>query len=94
MRKRKRTRWLFYIPFWLLIVASFGGLAAMQFSRYYGYRQELDRLIAAIEEEAQIALDIAHRQAFFASDAYIEQAAREQLGFIMPDEFVFVNIAG
>ena len=91
-RARKRIRMLFYIPFWILIISMFGGLIILQLSSYMAYRQELDGLLAMLEEEQQVAVDLRHRQAFYESDAYIEMLARERLGFVRQDEIVFRNI--
>jgi len=54
---------------------------------------QLDRLAAELAREVQAGEDLRYRQAFYASDAYIEQLARERLGFIRQDEIVFQNIA-
>ena len=92
-KRRNKTRLYLYVPFWLLIAGMFIGLLAIQYSRYEGYRQELNRLQAELEREQQIAMDIRHRQAFYESDAYIEQLAREMLNFVREDEIIFQNIA-
>ena len=91
-RKRKKSRLYLYVPFWLLIIGMFVGLIAMQLSRYENYRHELNRLQAELAYEQQIAIDLRYRQAFYESDAYIEQLARG-LGFIRQDEIIFQNIA-
>ena len=91
--KRRTTRWYFYIPFWLLIIGMFSALTVMQMSRFEGYQLQLDRLAAELAREVQAGEDLRYRQAFYASDAYIEQLARERLGFIRQDEIVFQNIA-
>ena len=91
--KRKKSQLFLYIPFWLLIIGMFVGLIAMQLSRYENYRYELNRLQAELAHEQQVGIDLRHRQAFYESDAYIEQLAREMLGFIRQDEVVFQNIA-
>lgn len=92
-RKKKKTRMFLYIPFWVLIVGMFIGLFAIQYSRYQDYRIELDRLTLELAREEQAASDLRYRQAFYESDAYIEQLAREMLGFVRQDEIVFQNIA-
>ena len=89
---KKKTKWLFYIMFWLLIIVMFGSLFVSQFSIYLGLADELDRLYADKARERQIAADLRYQQAFFESDAYIEYLARERLGLVMPNEIIFVNI--
>ena len=93
MRKRRKARMYLYIPFWLLIIGMFAGLIAIQLGRYNDYRIELDRLTIEFRQEEQIAEDLRYRQAFYESDTYIEQLAREMLGFIRQDEIIFQNIA-
>ena len=92
-RKRKKPRWYLYIPFWILILGMFSGLIVSQMSRFEGYQQQLDRLTAELANERQIGEDLRHRQAFYASDAYIERLAREMLDFVRRDEIIFQNIA-
>jgi len=91
--KRRNPRWYFYLPFWLLIIGMFSALTVMQMSRFEGYRQQLDRLEAELTRERQAGADLRYRQAFYASDAYIERLARERLGFVRQDEILFQNIA-
>ena len=64
----------------------------MQMSRFEGYQQQLNRLQADLAREVQAGEDLRYRQAFYASDAYIERLARERLGFVRRDEIVFQNI--
>ena len=82
-----------FVPFWLFILAMFGGLIIIQMQNYSGYRRELDRLNAELAAEEQVAIDLRYQQAFIGSPAYIEQLAREMLGFVRQDEIVFRNIA-
>ena len=92
-RNKRKAKMYLYIPFWILILGMFLGLFAMQLSRYYDYRHELDRLSAELAAEQQTASDLRYQEAFIGSPAYIEQLAREMLGFVRQDEIVFRNIA-
>ena len=91
--KKSKIKWLLYGPLWILIIGAFTGLIVVQLAEYESYRIELDRLTAELIYEQQVAQDLRHRQAFYESDAYIEQLAREMLGFVRQDEIVFQNIA-
>lgn len=71
----------------------FSALTVMQMSRFEGYQQQLNRLETELAREVQVGEDLRYRQAFYASDAYIEQLARERLGFVRQDEIIFQNIA-
>jgi len=91
--KRKKPRLYLFIPFWIIIVGMFIGMFVVQFSQYEDYRRELNRLQAELAIEEQISANIIHQQAFYESDAYIEQLARDRLGFVRPDEVIFINIS-
>ena len=93
MKKRRRLSMFLYVPFWMLIVGAFTGLLITQMSRHEYYRRDLERLQAELAREQQIAYDLKYRRAFYESDAYIEQLARERLGFVRQDEIIFQNIA-
>ena len=92
-KAKSKARLLFYVPFWLLIIGTFIGLAVMQFSRYEEYRLELNRLVAETEQAEQVEANLRYQQAFYESDAFIEQLAREWLNFVRQDEIIFVNTA-
>jgi cell division protein FtsB len=71
----------------------FSGAILMQASSYNHYRRELNYALEELEYERKIHESLLDQMAFYESDMYIEQLAREQLGFVRPDEIVFVNIA-
>jgi len=85
----QRPNWFFYVPFWLLIVVMFLGLMIIQVSQYNEYRAQLNALIADYEYQRREAERLYYQMAFYGSDAYIEQQARERLHFIRPDEIIF-----
>jgi len=93
VRRKRKPRMIFYVPFWILIVGMFIGLMAIQFSRYEDYRLQLDRLSAELNAEEQVAADLRQQQAFYGSDAHIERLARELLNYVRHDEIIFRNIA-
>ena len=89
----KRSGRLFIVLVWAFILLVFSSLGIVQLNRYRSYRRESDRLAAAIQAELETAQDIQRQREFFASDQFIIQTARDRLGLIMPDEWVFVNVA-
>lgn len=93
--KPKQKKWArtLYLLFWLLIVVMFSGLLVMQASRYSIARKELDRVQAELAHEERIYDDLQDQIVYYESDAYIEQLARDQLGYVRPDEIMFVNVA-
>lgn len=94
MRKAKRkTSMILYVPFWGLIIAMFTGLIITQASRYNAYRRELLRVNEDLKQEQKVYDDLQDQIVYYESDAYIEQLARDQLGYVRPDEIVIVNDA-
>jgi cell division protein FtsB len=91
--KKKKAKTLMFMAFCLCITAVFAGAIISQASGYNHYRRELNQAMADLETEKQIHYDLLEQMAFYESDAYIERLAREQLGYVRPDEIVFVNIA-
>ena len=87
--KKRRAYMYFYIPFWLLIVSVFVGFMITQLALHETYVAELESLHAELAIEEQIARDLQYRQFFYQSDAYIEQLAREMLGFVRENEVIF-----
>jgi cell division protein FtsB len=92
-KRKRRWRLLFFVPFWLLIVVISLSVLYLQASTYLEYKRELDRVTADIRTAENEYEDIQNKRAYYESDAYIEQLAREMLGYIRPDEIVFYNVA-
>jgi len=85
----QRPNWFIYVPFWLLIVAMFLGLMIIQIGQYNDYRSQLNALIAEYDYQRQEAERLSYELAFYGTDAFIEQQARERLRFVRPDEILF-----
>lgn len=79
--------------FWLLLTGTFAGLMANQASRYGHFNSELKQVRENLEREKKIYEQLKDQRLYYDSDAYVEQLARDQLGYVRPDEIVFVNIA-
>ncbi len=81
---------IFYMSFWFVLFVAIVYVIAVQFGRY----EELDLQVQALSRE--IDVELAYKQQLedekymSANDAYIEKLARE-LGFVMPDETIFIN---
>ena len=71
----------------------FAGMLVIQTGRYNDYRLELDRVLTDLLSEQQNYAQLQEQIIYYESDAYIEQLARDQLGFVKPDEIVFINMA-
>ena len=97
MKKQKQKRkggWsaVFYLTFWLMLAAMFTGLVISQASQYNHFKTELDGVLEELEREREIYRELLNDKLYYDSDAYIEQLAREQLGYVKPDEIVFKNL--
>ena len=95
MKKKTRKRKLstiLYVLFWLMIIGAFTGFAVNQASRYNYYYNELNKVTEDLDK-AKAAYDaLLAQKLYYESDAYIEQLARDQLGYVKPDEIVFINV--
>jgi cell division protein FtsB len=93
-QKKKRSRFLWlYLVVWIFTAAVFSGVVIIQASRYNGYRKLLADTEAALAQEQQTHQDLLDQMVYYESDAYIEELAREQLGYVKPDEIIFQNEA-
>ncbi|MCL2462803.1 MAG: septum formation initiator family protein [Defluviitaleaceae bacterium] len=86
---RRKLKLVLFIPFWLFLTATFGGVILTQAARREKYitetaqaQQELDKLQAQKQ-------DLQNQVDFNTKDAAIEKAARDQLGLVYPDEIIF-----
>ena len=84
-----------YVIFWLtlsvLFVVFFAAIVGREISRYNEYVQTADELRTRIYEEERRAHQLnaeIHRDNLY---EYIERSARERLGFVMPDEIIFIR---
>jgi cell division protein FtsB len=91
--KKRKWRTMLYLTFWLFVAGVFAGAIAMQAAGYNRHRRALNQALADLAQEKKTYENLLAEMAFYESDAYLEQLAREQLGLIKPDEMVFINIA-
>ena len=92
MRRRSTPRlWLFLIVSTIVVFGVSIGvlqhqytLGARELARIEDYRDELDLQVR----------DLSDAFAYAQTDAYIIRAARDELGWIMPNEVRYVNGAG
>ena len=87
-KKRSVSNFLFMM-FCLVIIGAFSILIARQISNYNGLRAEYNAIQAELARELSIYNDLQYQMAYFDSDAYIMQLARERLGWVRPNEIVF-----
>ena len=82
-----------FLIFWVLIFVGLGAFIVDQASHYAGLRSDLSDLQIRIAEEEAIIEALQTQLAFFDSDAYIEQLARDRLGMVFPNQIIFRNVA-
>ncbi len=54
-------------------------------------KQEQMVITSQIQEEEEKGLEFENRKAYYSSDSYIEQIAKEQLGMVKPNEVLYIN---
>jgi len=78
----------------LILIFGFFAVSALFYARPYAkYAREEKRLLLELEAEKEISLELEREKNYQGSNAFIEQIAREKLGFVHPDEIVFYNLA-
>ena len=93
MKHTRKLPIIMYVLFWLLIVSVTGGVCVMQLSHYRVYQRELIRLDQDIIQEQSITTQLTDQLEHYGTDEYIEQLAREWLGYIKQDELLLINVA-
>ena len=86
--KRRMSNFLFMLVC-LLILGVFSALIFRQAASYNDLRAESIRIENQIAQYEAAYDAMRYRMAHFDSDAYIEQLARERLGWVRPNEIVF-----
>lgn len=95
-KRKKRAKLHLNIRFCFmvgLIMYLFCAIICQEFSLHKNSEEIslLEEQIAAAQESLNAVKD---KDELSRSDAYVERVAREELGLVMPDEKVFVDITG
>lgn len=85
--KSKMNTFIFIIVC-MIILGGFFGLISLQAASYNTLRADHNRVLADIDRETAIYEGIRYQIAHFDSDAYIEELARNRLGWVRPNELV------
>ena len=88
-----KTRFGFYVAFWLAIIISFAVTLLTQLYRFEALASQEAQLREQIVAARQVTRELQHDLRFHYSDAFVERVARERLGFIRADETIFINDA-
>ncbi len=81
----------FFILIWVILIAFFGTVVSFQLKDYGKLEKEKADVISKIEEEKKLTEQLKSELLISSSDKYVEKVAREQLGLVKPDEYLFIN---
>ncbi|MBE7042593.1 MAG: septum formation initiator family protein [Ruminococcaceae bacterium] len=84
--KSKMTRAL-----WAVVFLYVGYIFVQQQIRLHDLRVEEKEVSAEIEQAQQENKELTHVMDIMDTDEYIEKVARQKLGFVKPDEQVFID---
>lgn len=91
MRRKKKSRTgtgiIVFVVLILFAIVSYSRIGLKD--RYDEAQIKVDRLKAQIEEQEERALDISNLKAYVQTKSYIEEIAREKLGLVYEDEYIF-----
>lgn len=88
VRSRRKPRWGALLA--LLVVLYFGYSSLGQIRLALELRQKIAAVNAQIEAGRQRTEELKKEITYLKSDAYVEKAAREQLGLVKPGEIIFL----
>ncbi len=93
VKKQRSLTSIMVLCFMLVFIPAVGTSLYTQSNTLKTLKAEEAKLLSKLEEEENRKIQLLTRQDYYKSDSYIEQMAREQLGFIKADEIVFKNKA-
>ncbi len=88
MRKGKI---ILYGSFWILLFSVILVVFSIQYDKFESYNQEIKALTDQLQQEKDYRLRLEMEREMTGNDAYIEKIARERLGLVMQDEYIFIN---
>ncbi|HWT74931.1 MAG TPA: septum formation initiator family protein [Mobilitalea sp.] len=91
MRRRKKNGTgvgiIVFVVLILFAIVSYNRIGLKE--RYDEAQIKIDRLQAKIDEQEDRALDISNLKAYVQTKSYIEEVARDKLGLVYKDEYIF-----
>lgn len=76
---------------WAVMFLYVGYIFIQQQIRLHDLRMEGKEVTAEIEQKQQENEELTHIMDIMGTDEYIEKVARQKLGFVKPDEQVFID---
>lgn len=94
MKKRRKSRGLkfkLHIAVLIGIICVFGYAIYGNLANIYAVNMQTAEVQARIDNEKELSADIREQIDNIHSDEMIEKIAREKLGYVMPDEIIFIK---
>ena len=85
-----KKKLFFYIPFWAFLFVGFGSVILSQAERRDKFLAEQRLLASELDALKKTAEELNDQIRFHSEDYYIEKTARERLGLVYPDEYIFI----
>ena len=92
--KKARADRLFMRFFLVIFVGVITVCTGIQMQKYEDLQKEAAELNRQIAAEEQRLKDFEEKKAYYNSDGYIEQIAREKLGLVKSNEVLIINREG
>ena len=90
-KKTGALRLVLFVPFWIVLAVSFGGVILTQAEKRGRRVSEITSAGRELDRLRQLSRDLEHEIRFNTEDKAVEKAARDQLGLVYPDEIIFVT---
>lgn len=90
-RQSKQGKGKFSKVLWAAMFLYVGYIFIQQQIRLHDLRMEGKEVTAEIEQKQQENEELTHIMDIMETDEYIEKVARQKLGFVKPDEQVFID---
>ncbi len=88
---KKRSGAILTLALVAVVGLASGSSLLRQHKKIVALQERQRQVAAAIDEETDKSIELENRRAYYQSDAYIEEIAREQLGLVKPGEILFIN---
>ena len=88
---KKRSSAVLTLALVAVVGMASGSSLLRQHKKIVALQERQRQVAAAIDEETDKSIELENKRAYYQSDAYIEEIAREQLGLVKPGEILFIN---
>lgn len=92
--KRRKKRVNFKVLFVTLLIIYISVAIIGQQSKINNLDKEIGETKNLIMQKEKEFEELEDREQVYGSDEYVERVARERLGYVRPDETVFIDVTG